>query len=367
MNSRAPDDPPLEVMVDAIMIDDASRDAPSRAALTGCDERAAREALLARLRRGEMTLRERAAAAMLAGRLNLMGFEGSLVAAASDATLTRSSRSCAVALLMMSPSAGAHLRTVERAVGAATWVSLHDEKLVLDLLLQMPSPGVADAMCRSLLGVPPAARAEVFARLDRCRRAAGMPAILAWRRGLAVQELGALHDVMAGAVADEAGEATGVVLEMLWRAAGDGGFRDRLARVVARVESRTLRGGTRPAQGSTHRIATPEREAQWMVCIAHPGRMTLVAHACEAGDALRVDGVFVLPAEPRVQVHGGDDPITLDYRVMSLTETRDHAVLRAKAMCAEGASLSHNLGLTLCLLDGLPLEALPDPSGACAT
>lgn len=363
MSVQAAAAPALVDLVEGVLMDDASPGAPTRASLDGCDEARARAELVARLGRGAMSLRERAAALMLAERVGVDGQEEALAALIRDPSLPPSSRSCAMMLLMTVESAEPRLRALAQSVGEETWRSLHDEKLTLSLALQMPAPEVAEALAAQLARCPEGVRDEVFARMDRCRRAAGLPALLAWRRALAAQELAAQHDRMAAAVADEAGGGAEVVLEALWRAADDEAVRARLGRVVAQVEARALRGSGPGARGVAHRIESPGAGAEWMVCVAHPGRMTLVARAREPeGEALRVDSVHVMPSEPSVQIGAaGAGPLTMSYRTVSLAETRERAVAAARALRAGERELPHELCVLLCLLDGLPsVEARPD-------
>jgi hypothetical protein len=356
---EAPDEdenPPLETILAGTMVDDHSPEAPARASLAGCDEARTRKELLARMRRGELSLRERSAALMLASRVSIEKELDALGSLLGDGALALSARSLALALLQASPEGAQRAAALAPVLGDALFARIGDEKLVVELVLQLPAPGMADGLARALLGVPEVLRDGVYARLERCRRRAGLPALVAWRRALHGPELSAFHDRMAAVVMDEAGEGTSVAVEMLWRNAPDDEARRVWGRIVAAIEPRAGRQSRPPPRGSTHRIDTPDAPTQWMVCVEHPERMTLVARAYEReGQSLAVDGVFVLPSEPSVSVTSTDGrPITMSYRVMSLDETRERAVRLARRMSAEGQRLPHDLCLLLCLLDGLP-------------
>lgn len=359
------ENPPLELLLEGTMVDDTSPEVPSRATRAGLDEAGVRREFLARLRRGELSLRERAAALMLGGRLDLGQDIDALEAIVRDRSRGLGARSVALAMLLSNPAGPPRVQAAALALGDAEFTRLSDEKLVLELVLQLPAPGLADGLARALLGVPAPLRDGVFARLERCRRRAGLLALVAWRRALCGPELAAFHDRMAAAVIDEAGEGSSVALEMLWQGAPDDASRRIWGRIVAALAARQGRKNLLAVEGSTHRVETPGEPTQWMVCIAHPERMTMVAKAREReGTSLEVEGVYVMPSTPSVSISGGEGPITLSYRVMSLEETRERAVKAALAMRGETKGLPHDLCLLLCLLDGMPAAEPASPASA---
>lgn len=356
------DSVPFADMVGAFVVDDRSPDAPTRASLEGCDLARAQRELFARMRRGPMTLRERAAAMIVARDLALEGHEDDLAAVLLDDGLAPSSRSCALSLLLFTPSGAERARAAHDRVGEAGWVALQDEKLALELALQLPAPGLADALAAQLLRIPPTAREEVWTRLERCRREAGLPALPAWQRALTEPDLAPLHDRMTAAIIDEAGEGTSVVLDMLWQTAEAEPAQHNFGRADAALTARGLLGREAAASGVTHLLEVPGEPARWMVCVPHPGRMTLVAQAEATEDSLTVREVVVLPAEPHVSLAGPRGvPLTLHYRVLTAAETRERAVALARSMRSRGEALPHELCLLLCLLDGLPS---PEPPAA---
>jgi hypothetical protein len=347
---------PFADMVGAFTIDDRSPDAPTRASLEGCDLPRARRELLARMRRGPMSLRERAAAMIVARDLGLEGHEGDLATVLLDDGLAPSSRACALSLLLFTPAGTELVRVAHERVGEAQWVALQDEKLALELALQLPAPGMADSLAAQLLRVPEGAREAVWERVERCRREAGLPALAAWRRALTVAELAPLHDRMTAAIIDEADEGTSVVLDMLWQTAETEQAQHNFGRADAALTARGLRGRAHAASGVTHLLEVPGEPARWMVCVPHPGGMTLVAQAEEPAEgALQVNELVILPSEPQVNLTAPRGAaLSLNYRVLTAAETRERAVGLARAMRARGEVLPHEVCMLLCLLDGLP-------------
>jgi hypothetical protein len=357
---------PFADMVGAFVIDDRSPEVPSRASLEDCDAPRARQELIARMRRGPMTLRERAAAMIAARDLALDGHEDALMEVVCDASVSLPSRSCALVLLLFTPAGADLARSAHARVGEADWVALQDEKLTLELALQMPAPGMADSLATQLLRVAAPAREEVWTRIERCRRDAGLPALAAWRRAVTVDELTPLHDRMTAAIIDEAGHGAAVVLDMLLQTADSDEARRSFGRAVANLAAKDLVGHTTAAQGVTHRLEVAGEPVRWLVCVPHPGAMTLVAQAEETVDGgLQVNEIVVLPSEPHVNLSTPRDVlVTMNYRVMSPKETRERAVAATRKMLETGAGLPHELCLLLCLLDGMPSGAASAPGAA---
>jgi hypothetical protein len=304
---------------------------------------------------------------MIAARdLALDGHEDALMTVLLDAAVALPSRGCALVLLLFTPAGADLARSAHTRVGEADWVALQDEKLTLELALQMPAPGMADSLAAQLLRIAAPAREEVWARVERCRREAGLPALAAWRRAVTEGELRPLHDRMTSAIVDEAGEGTAVVLDMLLQTGESDDARRNFGRAVAMLAARDLRGRTTAAQGVAHRLEVAGEPVRWLVCIPHPGGMSLVAQAEETDDrGLQVNEIVVLPSEPRVNLSTPHDVlVTMSYRVMSPAETRERAVAATRRMLAAGMGLPHELCLLLCMLDGMPSREAPTTATA---
>ena len=345
--------PSLEEMLGAIMVDDP--DAPPAASYAGCDAAGAWAVVLARLRRGPMSIRERMATLMVIHHLGVAGREDDLAAVALDDGLDATARSCVLTELTSIPTGLARLAAIEKTLGPAAWNDLLDTKLTLEFALQMPDPNMADGLAKMVASAPPVLRAELFARFERCRRAAGMPALLAWWRALSVSSLAALHDRMVAAVADEGDAGTSAVAEVFWTAMKDEGTRARFAEVMARITSRALRAPMREAEGVAWRLGG-EDGAQWVSFVAHPGRLTFVAQGRETADGdVEVGEVVMVPYEASLQAQG--DPASA--RQVTLGELRDRVVARTRRALSGGGKVDFAACVLLCLLDGVPTPAPP--------
>ncbi len=347
--------PPLSLLLDALSMDRPERPL-TRGAMTP-DE--ARAVLFSRVREGPMSVRESASAIMLAGRVGALDNGDDLEALLSDASLDPSSRAWIWCVLQ--GSANDRLQRAQSKMTPDDLRAVNDEKLAIELCLQLPDPNIPPQFAQLLLRVPHVERGTVLARIELSRRKAGFPAVLLWSICLAQPGLASLHDQMATWIIDEGGEGAQLAVELFADGVSDE-LRAGYTKVMAGLASRAIHGvpGAVP-EGSVRRVRFPDGRTQLALAVRTPGGAHVVAVLSHHADGtVEIHDHGVMPLDVHMDIRFGTGLITATIDGMDLNGARDALVTWARDLRAAGKPCPWPLLVLIASLDG---TLAPDDRG----
>ncbi len=227
-------------------------------------------------------------------------------------------------------------------------------------------PREADALADALMATHPEVRGEAFAHVERVRRSAGTPAVLAYREVLRRHDLSDVRDFALEVIVREGGSEAAADLTLLRDAAGDAGARQALQRALLRLGTRTIEAASASVPPGTAYLGHCDGQGAFVVlgCFENADGTRSIADVCmRAGADLRDGFADSALDEPAVEAF-------LDkMRESGVGHFVPISLAEAAAIAREGAQRTRREGLTisdstrsaLLLFERVPTSAPPTP------